>query len=247
MSDPTSDPVEQPAVEAQPPQDQDDDKGILLIPYPKFVFFYPTALMAMIAGVCLWFLGDDAVSIENKFSVAITSVFLTIFTVNLVIIVFDFPRSTSLILVLIIATFALGLWLVLLFNPGLVPFLASAISALHPVANSTFYFCLVFIMVVLYIVIYFSVRFDYWELRANELIHHHGIWSDMKRYPAPNLRIDKEVNDIFEHILLGAGRLVLRPTTEERAIVLDNVLFVNQKEEALTKKLGSLKVRIHED
>jgi hypothetical protein len=102
-------------------------------------------------------------------------------------------------------------------------------------------------MAVLYVVIYFSVRFDYWELRANELIHHHGLWSDMKRYPAPNLRIDKEVNDIFEHILLGADRLVLRPTTEDRAIVLDNVLFVNQKEEALTKKLGSLKVRIHED
>ena len=84
-------------------------------------------------------------------------------------------------------------------------------------------------------------------MRANELIHHHGIWSDMKRYPAPNLRIDKEINDIFEHLMLGAGRLVLRPATEDRAIVLDNILFVNRKEEALTKKLGSLKVRIQSD
>ena len=66
----------------------------------------------------------------------------------------------------------------------------------------------------------------------------------MKRYPAPNLRIDKEINDVFEHWMLGAGRLVLRPATEDRAIVLDNVLFVNRKEEQLTQKLGSLKVTI---
>ena len=69
----------------------------------------------------------------------------------------------------------------------------------------------------------------------------------MKRYPAPNLRVDKEINDVFEYLLLGAGRLILHPTTEKRAIVLDNVLFVGQKEEQMTKMLGSIKVKIGND
>ena len=78
----------------------------------------------------------------------------------------------------------------------------------------------------------------------NELLHHHGILSDLKRYPAPNLRVDKEINDVFEFMLLGAGRLILHPTTEKRAIVLDNILFVSDKERELTKMLGSIKVQI---
>ena len=39
-------------------------------------------------------------------------------------------------------------------------------------------------------------------------------------------------------MLLGSGRLVLHPSDERRAIVLDNVFFVNQKEARLTKLLG---------
>ena len=69
----------------------------------------------------------------------------------------------------------------------------------------------------------------------------------MKRYPAPNLRVDKEINDVFEFMLLGAGRLILHPTTEKRAIVLDNILFVGRREQELTRMLGSIKVKIGSD
>ena len=99
----------------------------------------------------------------------------------------------------------------------------------------------------MYVAIFISVRFNYWELRKNELLHHHGLLSDLKRYPAPNLRVDKEINDVFEFMLLGAGRLILHPSTEKRAIVLDNILFVSDKERELTKTLGSIKVQIGSD
>ena len=48
-------------------------------------------------------------------------------------------------------------------------------------------------------------------------------------------------------MLLGAGRLILHPSTEKRAIVLDNILFVSDKERELTKMLGSIKVQIGSD
>ena len=226
---------------------EENTQSVLLIPYPKFVFFFPTAIMAIIAAIWLAFLGHPQLGPDDEVPVAITSIFLGIFTMNLVVIVFDFPRTTSLLVLFAVIIFGLALWLLLLFNPELLPFLANALSRIRPFANSTFYGCLALIMSVLYVLIWLCARLDYWELRGNELIHHHGLWSDMKRYPAPNLRIDKEVNDVFEHMMLGAGRLVLRPATEERAIVLDNVLFVNAKEQRLTQQLGSLNVRIKTD
>ena len=92
-----------------------------------------------------------------------------------------------------------------------------------------------------------SRRFDYWEVRGNELLHHHGVLSDLKRFSAPNLRIDKEINDVFEYLLLRSGRLILHPSQERRAIVLENVFFINQKEEKITKMLGALQVRVRTD
>ena len=80
-----------------------------------------------------------------------------------------------------------------------------------------------------------SVQFDYWEVRPNELLHHHGMLSDLKRYSSPDLRVDKEINDVFEYMLLRSGRLTLHPSGEKRAITLENVLFITQKEEALTR------------
>ena len=234
------------ATSTSAPKTKADDgvQRVFLIPYPKFVFFYPSTIMCVVAAIWLGWIEAEPIGPENRVAVAITSVFLAIFTMNLVVIVFDFPRTTSLLVLFAAIIFGLGMWLVMLFNPGVLPFLEGIFSHIRPFANGTFYGCMAAIMIVMYIVIWLCARLDYWELRSNELIHHFGIWSDMKRFPAPNLRIDKEVNDVFEHMMLGAGRLVLRPATEDRAIVLDNVLFVNKKEEMITRQLGSLHVRI---
>jgi hypothetical protein len=89
-----------------------------------------------------------------------------------------------------------------------------------------------------------NLRFDYWEVTPNELLHHHGVMSDLKRYSAPNMKIDKEITDVFEYLLLGSGRMILHPQGESRAIVLENVLFINRKERAITRMLGALQVRI---
>ena len=91
------------------------------------------------------------------------------------------------------------------------------------------------------------MQFDYWEVRPNELLHHHGVLSDLERFSAPNLRIDKEINDLFEYLLLRAGRLILHPSNERRAIVLENVFFINKKEQQITKMLGALQVQVRSD
>jgi hypothetical protein len=227
------------------PDPQRAPERLLLIPYPKFVFFYPSAIVCFLGSIILYFSGCTVeVKTSDTLPVAVSGIFMAVFTLNLLVIVFDFPRGSSFTLFFVTSTLALLLWLLLIFRPTLIPFLEGMILAIRPVANSTFFFCFFAIMAVFFSFVLVSTRFEYWELSANELIHHHGFWADMKRYPAPNLRVDKEVNDVFEYLLLGAGRLVLHPATEDRAIVLDNILFVDAKEQALTKRLGAITVNI---
>ena len=148
---------------------------------------------------------------------------------NMFVIVFDFPRATSLTLVFVILTIAMGLWLLFLTRPDFIPAIEHLLIRIRPVANTTFYACMTVTMSIMYLAVFISAKFNYWELTNNELLHHHGLLSDLKRYPAPNLRVDKEINDVFEYMLLGSGRLILHPSTEKRAIVLDNILFVGSK------------------
>ncbi len=236
--------------EKSPPAAKKSGKSnsILLVPYPKFVFMYPTLIVSVICTIVLYFRGYHAVDPATQTTpVVMTGLFLVVMMANMFIIVFDFPRATSLTLIFVITTLALGLWMLVVAKPDVLPSIGDLIAAVRPAANATFFFCIALGMMLMYVAILISVRFNYWELRNNELLHHHGILSDLKRYPAPNLRVDKEINDVFEFILLGAGRLILHPSTEKRAIVLDNILFVSDKERELMKVLGSIKVQIGGD
>ena len=222
--------------------------SILLIPYPKFIFMYPTLIVATIAAIVMYFGGYHAVDPETqRLPVVLTSIFLAVMMANMFVIVFDFPRATSLTLVFVLTTVALCVWMLTILSPGLLPSFESLFSGIRPAANTTFFVCISAAMILMYIAVVVGVRFNYWELRNNELLHHYGFLSDLKRYPAPNLRVDKEINDVFEYALLGAGRLILHPSTEKRSIVLDNILFVSNKERELTRVLGSIRVKIGND
>ena len=214
-------------------------KRILLISYPKIVFLYPTFFMAMIAAFVTW--------LSPASSVGVTIVFLGMLSLNLVVLTFDFPRTTALTLIAIVAMFVMGVFLSAHYSPDLVPFLGDVLGALKPQANHVFYFMFAAILFCFYLAVLVAVRYDYWEIQNNELLHHHGFLSDLKRYPAPSLRVDKEINDVFEYMLLQSGRLILHARSESRAIVLDNVLFINRKEALLTKMLGSLQVSMRDD
>jgi hypothetical protein len=221
---------------------------VLLVPYPKFVFMYPTLIISVVTAFVLQFAGFQAVDPDaDTLPVVMTGVFLVVLMANMFVLVFDFPRATSLTLVFIIVSLGLGFWMLVLTRPDLLPSISGWIQSVHPAANAAFYWCFSGAMILMYIAVLVSVRFNYWELSNNELLHHHGFLSDLKRYPAPNLRVDKEINDVFEFMLLGAGRLILHPSTEKRAIVLENVLFVGDKEQRLTQMLGSIKVEMRSD
>jgi hypothetical protein len=217
---------------------------ILLVPYPKFIFLYPTFIAAIVAALWMAITGRHSVGPDDTGAVLITWCFLGVLGVNVVVLAFDFPRTTSLTMFFLLAAIVMGGILVFTLRPEMLPTMGTLLESIRPAANATFFIVIVSVMALIYGVVFISVRFDYWEVRPNELLHHHGFLSGLKRFSAPNLRIDKEINDVFEYMLLGSGRLILQPTGERRDIILDNVLFISKKEKAITQMLGALQVKV---
>ncbi|MCY2990532.1 MAG: hypothetical protein NTY19_22040 [Planctomycetota bacterium] len=220
---------------------------IFLVPYPKIVFLYPSFLVAVIAAIYMsvfhWGLKDP----EASGPVVIAEIFLFVLAINLVILAFDFPRTTSLTLFFFGAAVLLGFILLVTLRPNVLPGVLAFLKLLHPVANATFYCTFATVLGLIFLAVLINVRFDYWEVRPNELLHHHGVLSNLERFSAPNLRIEKEINDVFEYFLLRSGRLLLHASDDRRSIVLDNVPFIWKKEEAITRMLGALQVQVRND
>ena len=227
---------------AKPSESKIPDK-IFLVSYPKIVFLYPTLIAAIVATIITAANGNA----QNDTNHMVSLVFLGIFIANLVVLSFDFPRTTSLTFFFVGVAIFMGFWLWSSANPNLLPWMGKIVTSLHPFANAKFYGIFATALTVIYIIVGINVQFDYWEVRPNELLHHHGVLSDLKRFAAPNLRIDKEINDLFEYLLLRSGRLILHASNERRAIVLENIFFINKKEQQLTRMLGALQVQVRTD
>lgn len=235
-----------PAAPAEKPEEEGPGR-IYLVSYPKIVFLYPTFVMALLTGIAMSFAIKDYPDATKEFQKGMSLAFLCILGVNLVVLSLDFPRTTSLTLFFLAVAIVLGGVLLFTFYPNLLPSFLGVLGSLRPVANAQFFYLIAGILGVIYLIVLVSVQFDYWEVRPNELLHHHGFLSNLERFPAQNIRVEKEITDIFEYVLLRSGRLILTAQGSARPIVLENVLFIGQKEQALTKMLAALQVSVRRE
>ena len=220
------------------PRTQPHRERVFVRSYPKIIVQYPTALAALLCGVLIHFFPD--------WKGGLGALFIAVLLLNTVVAAFEFPRLTALTLFFLIACVVLAALLLNRYLNIIQP-LKELMSRIHLEANPQFYLFIFGIYLLVFAIVWVTSRFDYWEITPNEILHHHGPLSDLERFPAPQLKLDKEITDIFEFLLLRAGRLILHPTSERRAIVLDNVLNVNQIETKIKHLLGALEVRIDRD
>ena len=213
---------------------------VFIVPYPKVVFLYPTFLCGLVAAIWMSFLDP----LEGNPPVVLSSVFLMILAINLIVLTLDFPRATSLTLFFIGATSFLGLMLMAIMRPDWLPVLRDLVSGIRPAANATFFWVITGLLGGVFVVVKVKIQFDYWEVRRNELLHHHGVLSDLRRYPTAGLQVNKEINDVFEYLLLRSGTLTLRPQGENRMFVLENVPMIGAKEEKITRLLSAMRVKV---
>ncbi len=258
------------------------EQGIRIFMWPKVIFLYPSAIVALLCAMGMQIIGDrvhdpsrpaseahdqrqfadkeTATKIDeqvtpmdklDRFWTApnlLGMFFMAMLAFNLLTMGVDLPRF-SIVAVLfgvLFGTFFL-LWLGSYFQLDLMKPIHAIIAHIYAVANRGFYLMFALTLLVIFFIVWLTRWLDYWEILPNEILHHHGPLSDLERYPTMNLKFDKEIPDVLEYALLGAGRLVLHIPNVSKAQVLDNVLFINGKEEALKRVMSRLEVRITTD
>jgi hypothetical protein len=219
---------------------------IVLISYPKIVFLYPTLVVSLAAAIYLS-VARQPLDTTNTAAIILSVVFLGVWATNQAVLAFDFPRASSLVLLLLFVTVVMGSVLLSVLKPEVLPWAAARLRTFHPLANATFYWTFSIGLGLAILGAMMAARFDRWEARPNQLLHHQGLWGDLDRFPAPGMRIDKEITDVFEYLLLRSGRLILHIHGAEIPVVLDNVPFIASKEHALTRLLGTLQVDVRSE
>jgi len=271
--------------EKKPPEVPPKYHTIILRPWPKIIFFYPTMLTAFVIGI--WQLIEQPKVVEPAAAVpaapaapepaapaapdagapaapaapeagapapvppryvragdtSIGLVFFTVFALNLLVIAFEFTRLKSVAIFCLLLAIAFLLLYLGTKMPVFV-FIWHLVERLRISASTSFYFTLGTFFFIVYVGVFVSTRWNYFEIRHNEIVHHTGFLGDIKRFPSPNLKFTKEITDVFEFGLLGSGRVILYPASEKEAIVLDNILNVNRAEREMKTLLSSLAVEV---
>jgi hypothetical protein len=204
---------------------------VVVRPMPKVIFFYLTWIASLVFGIVS--------STSSDVPRHLGTIWMLIFALNLVVISFDFSEMAG------FAVFALLLGLVfagLYF--GFLGFLGRFIGNLDVVMNSTFYYTMFGLFTAIYLVVFVRSRFEYWEFRSNEVLHHTGVFGQIKRYSTEDLRWFKEIPDVVERLLLGAGRMVLTTPSERSPIVIENVIGIGSVDDRITELLGTKNVSV---
>jgi hypothetical protein len=258
------------------------EQGIRIFMWPKVIFLYPTAIVALICALGMHFIDDRVHDPSRPLDQAVDSrqytqadggaaikdsaatmdkrdrfwtpqnllgmLFLAMLAFNLLTMGLDLPRfSIVAVFFAILFTVFFLLWLGSYFQLDLMRPIHAVLAHIYAVANRGFYIMVFVTLMLVFLIIWLTRWLDYWEVLPNEILHHHGPLSDLERYPTMNLKFDKEIPDVLEYILLGAGRLVLHIPNVSKAMVMDNVLFINGKEEALKRVMSRLEVRVTTD
>jgi len=211
-------------------------KPVKLWTWPKIIFLYPSMIAAAVAatGQALW--PAEATTWRV--------VFLVVFLVNAVVMAFDFPRTSSLNLLLLVVVLLLAGVLINLHVVVFWPALQDLTERVAPVANSQFYAIFAGTLGLVYlIVLIVDFRFDYWLVYPNEIVHRQGLLGNVSRYPAPGLELQKEITDIFEYVLFGSGRLIIQPS-KGPPIVLDTVFRIDDKVTRIQGLLDAISVEL---
>jgi hypothetical protein len=202
--------------------------------WPKMVFLWPTAIICLAMGLATQF--------ADKYSIWWGGIFMIVFGINLLVLTFDFPRTTSLTFTATIIAVVLGLVLLNQYVK-VIPALERFFSSLQISASPHFYYTFFAIMLLLFLGMYVITRFDYWELSSNELIHHRGFLGDVERFTTAGLKLNSELADVFEFFLWGSGTIVMSPQGSPRPIVLENVPNIKTVTKRVDQILEARKVR----
>jgi len=232
MTDATPEATSEPAAAQQPgpkkPAPTERSKlEIVVRPLPKIIFFYPTWI---VSGLFALF---------PEHGTLVGQIWMGLFFFNLLVIASDFNEERSLIVALTGVASVLGL---LYFD--VLGSVGAWLSGLEPQMNQTFYSLIFFGLALIYLFVWLRSRIEYWTFRPNEVVYRYGVFPKMKRYSTEDLRWDKEVPDVLERLLAGAGRIILTTPHERHPIIIEHVTRIGTIDDKIADLLG-VKAVVH--
>jgi hypothetical protein len=208
-------------------------ESVIIRPWPKVVFLYPTFVVATIFFLLSW---TNLVADRT-----LGNAFMVVWLVNLLVFSFDFSRIWSIVMI-----FATALLVVLVLWLDLTGYVGKVAHEMTITCNAQFYGWFSGGMGLLLLIVFINSRFHYYEVNAREILHHHGYLGDVARWSTEGLEMNKEIYDVAEYVLLRSGRLIFNPMTSKKSIVVDNVANVNRAEKAINDLLSHVAVRINQ-
>ncbi len=203
-------------------------ENVYLRTYPKVIFFYPLIFTSLILWIIQLFIVPS-----NIFGY----IWFIVFFANLFVTAFDF--STTKFFVLLLSIVVIILLIVFLVLPNVT--LPGTGISLNLALPADFYLLVTLILAIILGLVILGNYFDYWKIERNEIYHKKGIFASAERFPTANLRIRKEIPDVFEYFILRAGSLTLIPGKGD-TIHLNTVLNINKKVEEIDRLLSYISV-----
>ena len=246
MSD-TPQPTASQSPSQQPPRQREEHLSVIIRPWPKVVFLYPTFVCATLFWAIQYFSGSgEPAAAGEPAETAIGSsnlgnIFMIVFFTNMLVFSFDFSRIKSITIVIGAIAIALAIgwadsqW-------GIALGIKDVLAKIDIQVNTQFYGFVSLFLAVILALVFLNTRFNYYEVNHQEILHHHGYLGDIYRQPTHGLRFNKEIYDLMEYALLKSGRLIFYPATSKEAIVIDNVLNVNKVEDRVKELLRVIAV-----
>ncbi len=226
-----------------PTPDERPPESVIIRPWPKVVFLYPTFVVASIFFLLSWLGVGSAEGAAG--STTLGNTFMLVLILNLLVFSFDFSRIKSItILVSILAAILLVAWLDSLYQ--ITNVIGRVLGSIDIQVNTPFYGFLSAGLGIILLIVWINSRFHYYEVNAREILHHHGYLGDIQRWSTEGLEMHKEIYDLVEYMLLRSGRLVFQPATSKKAIILDNIANVNRVEKSVNDLLSVLAVRFNQ-
>ncbi len=235
-------PAPAPAPTKPAPPHKHRPNSVLIRPWPKVIFFYPSAVAALL----LWFYSMLKAEGSTTGVSGLGDAFLIVFFVNLLVFSFDFSRIKTITIVLGVIAVGLGLaWANTAW--GVWAGLANLWEQIDVRMNTQFFGFVAGFFALIFLLVLINTRFNYYEVNHREILHHQGYLGDITRVPTAGLHHNKEIYDVLEFLLLRSGRLIFYPASSRNAIVIDNVINVNRIEYRIKDLLSVIAVREMED
>ena len=246
--------VETVVVEKKMVQEDRDEKEykdrMVIRSYSSMILLIPSFITALVIGIVqiimnrgLEFPPPEAISGSGYMNI-MGIVFLTVFSLNLILVAFDFNRARTIIIVLLLVVIGATLLLVNAYTGFLSGGGGSGFD-MRIYFSTQVYFAIAALLFFILGFTFLGSLFNYYVVEGNELLHHKGIGGGVERYPANNMSVVKEFPDLIELLIFRSGTLVLTPPRSERSIILKNVIGINKKVKLMNEILSRLKVDIN--